>query len=429
MLNKLLEMVRRYDMLQEGDRVICAVSGGADSVALLFALYLLKEKLQIRLEAAHFNHHLRGEESDRDEAFVRDICDRWDIPLHVSHGSIVAGEKGLEAAARDARYAFLDTLGGKIATAHTADDNAETVLMHLVRGTGLKGLGAISPVRGNLIRPLLLATRQQVMEFIAEYNLSYVEDSSNETDAFLRNRLRHHVMPLLKQENPRLCQNLSAMALRLRQDEEALQQLQDFSEGLDVAATLAQEPAFRSRTLEAFLKHCGVKEPDAAHISQAQALLESKNPSAKAAFPGGVTVARRYDKLVCLAESSPLTATELACPGVTELPEQNLRIICSYTQTLQNDESTYTVSASLPIFARGREAGDSIRLSGGRKSLKKLFIDRKIPADQRNSFPVLADRNGILAVYQIGADRDRIAKECPAVQIKIEEIHSKEKNM
>ena len=188
MFESLLTMMRRYEMTQPGDRVVCAVSGGADSVALLFALYLLKEKLGITLEAAHFNHQLRGEESDRDEAFVRELCDRFDIPLHVGRGRVVAGKKGLEAAARDARYAYFETLPGKLATAHTADDNAETILMRLVRGTGLKGLGGISPVRGRIIRPMLLVTRQQVRAFLEEYCLSHGEDSSNGTDDFLRNR-------------------------------------------------------------------------------------------------------------------------------------------------------------------------------------------------------------------------------------------------
>ena len=155
MLNKLLKQMRQYDMVSKGDRIICAVSGGADSVALLFGMYLLREKLGITLMAAHFNHHLRGEESNRDEQFVRDFCQRYDIPLEVGSAQVVSGKKGLEAAAREARYAFFATLDGKIATAHTADDNAETVLMHLVRGTGLRGLGGINPVNGNIIRPML----------------------------------------------------------------------------------------------------------------------------------------------------------------------------------------------------------------------------------------------------------------------------------
>ena len=112
MLNKLLATVRHYQMILPGDRIICAVSGGADSMAMLFAMYLLCKKLEIQLEAAHFNHHLRGEESNRDEAFVRSFCDGYNIPLYVGEGCVVSGEKGLEAAARDARYAFLKTLPG-----------------------------------------------------------------------------------------------------------------------------------------------------------------------------------------------------------------------------------------------------------------------------------------------------------------------------
>ena len=215
MQNKLLGFIRQYDLLQPGDRVVCAVSGGADSVALLYALKLLEEKLQISVSAAHFNHRLRGAESDADEQFVRNLCDRLNIPLIVGAGDVVSGKKGLEAAARNARYAFLRTLPGKIATAHTADDNAETVLMHMLRGTGLKGLGGIMPVNGNVIRPLLAATRQDVLIFLEEHHLRYTEDSSNHTDAFLRNRLRHHIIPLLRQENPKFAENISQMALRL----------------------------------------------------------------------------------------------------------------------------------------------------------------------------------------------------------------------
>ena len=169
MLNKLMSFADDHGMLKSGDRVVCAVSGGADSMALLWAMYLLKDKLQIELLAAHFNHHLRGAESDRDEAFVADFCKGYAIPFIAGSGNVVAGAKGLEAAAREARYAFLQGLPGKIATAHTASDNAETVLMHLVRGTGLKGLGGITPVNGKLIRPMLNVTREEVLAALAKH--------------------------------------------------------------------------------------------------------------------------------------------------------------------------------------------------------------------------------------------------------------------
>ena len=406
MLNKLEDFLRQYQMIEAGDHIICAVSGGADSVALLWAMFLLKEKLGIELSAAHFNHHLRGAESDRDQQFVKDFCDGYSIPLHLGSGEVTPGKKGLEAAARDARYAFLRSLPGKIATAHTADDNAETVLMHLVRGTGLKGLGAIAPISGNVIRPMLGITRTEVEAFLQEYHLSYITDSSNETDAFLRNRLRHHVMPLLKEENPRLSENLSAMALRLRQDEEALAQLAETDAPLSVAALRAQLPAVRARSLEQFLKKSGVREPEAQHIELAQALVFSDNPSARGNFPGGVTISRNYDTL------EVLTA-----------PAQNqLLLICSPADEIINTLDVFTVQPVGTVRIRARQTGDAIRLSGGTKSLKKLFIDRKIPAARRESIPVVCDDAGILGVYGIGVNLDRAAAALPAVQIRFQYI-------
>ncbi len=416
MLNKLLSFIREQDLVKPGDTVICAVSGGADSVALLFAFYLLKEKLGIQLEAAHFNHNLRGEESDRDEASVRSFCDRYDVPLHIGSGQVHPGKKGLEAAARDARYAFFETLKGKIATAHTADDNAETVLMHLVRGTGLKGLGGIAPVRGKIIRPMLKCTRQDVESFLEEWCLDHIEDSSNETDAFLRNRIRHHVMPLLRQENPKLAENLSQMALRLREDEILLSSQANF-EILPTVETLKTMPkAQRSRVLTAFLKKSGVKEPEDSHIALADALVFSENPSAQGRFPGGVTIVRNYDRLEKLEEQGIFQEMVIPCPGMAEYA--GVQIVCEPAETLEFRTDCFTVSPVGQVRVRQRQSGDSIRLSGGTKSLKKLFIDRKIPAAERNRIPVLCDDAGILGIYSIGANLDRTAKNLPAVTIR-----------
>ena len=417
MLNKLLTFVRQQNMIQPDDKVTCALSGGADSVALLFALYLLKDKLNIQLSAAHFNHHLRGEESQRDENFVRDFCDRYDIPLTVGEGQIVPGKKGLEAAARDARYAFLRSLPGKIATAHTADDNAETVLMHLVRGTGLKGLGGIAPVNGSVIRPMLTCTRQDVEDFCAEWCLNFITDSSNEGDDFLRNRLRHHVMPLLKQENPRLAENTSAMALRLRQDEDCLSQLAELPE-MDVETLRTMHPALRKRALESFLKQSGVREPEASHIAQAESLVFSPKPSAFARFPGGVTIGRNYGLLQVQSRAEALAPVELPVPGSI--------LWGDYRITAAEAGEGITVHPDGPITVRSRLTGDSIRLSGGSKTLKKLFIDRKIPASERDRIPVLADRRGILAVHGFGIHSDTAEGKLPAVRILIEKITNTE---
>jgi tRNA(Ile)-lysidine synthase len=421
MLSKLLKAIRDDSMLEPGEQVVCAVSGGADSMALLYAMQLLAPKLNVCVSAAHFNHHLRGEESDRDEQFVRDFC-RWqEIPLYVGEGQIVSGEKGLEAAAREARYAFLKTLPGKIATAHTANDNAETVLMHMLRGTGLKGLGGVAPVSDRLIRPMLSVTREEVLAFLREYHISYVEDSSNRSDQFLRNRLRHHVMPLLEQENPRLAENLSAMALRLREDEKAISQLAG-EYTTDIPTLRSLPPFARSRALAAFLESCGVREPEAEHIALAEKLVFSNKPSAKASFPNGVVISRSYSCLTCEEQLPALSPRMLQNPGTTEFPELGLRITCSAARQCRSDIDCFTVIPTGQLQLRCRQSGDEMRVSGGTKSLKKLFIDKKIPAAKRLRIPVIADSEGVLGVYGIGPNLDRLEKSLPAVEICIEAL-------
>lgn len=414
MLNKLQLFITEQELVQPGEEVVCAVSGGADSVALLFALYLLKEKLQIRLSAAHFNHHLRGAESDQDQAFVEDFCSRYDIPLYKGGAAVETGPKGLEAAARDARYGYLKTLPGRIATAHTADDNAETVLMHLIRGTGLKGLGGIAPKSGKLIRPMLTVTRQEVMAFLQEWNLPHVEDQSNHTDQFLRNRLRHHVMPLLNRENPRLAENVSAMAMQLRQEEHYLSRQVELTDRVSVLREM--DPALRNRALESFLRQQGVKEPQREQIQLLKCLVFSNNPSARGAFPGRVTIGREYDRLLRLPQQEAPDTAQLTL-GSQKLPQWKLEIHVSQAQSLEQGKTVFTVQPEGKIVVRSRLPGDRIRLPGGSKTLKKLFIDEKIPAWERPFLPVLADEKGVLAVVGIGVNLDRVAKELPAVRI------------
>ena len=417
MLNKLEAFIRRYDMMDPGDRVICAVSGGADSMALLFGLYLLREKLDIALEAAHFNHCLRGKESDEDAQFVRTFCQRLEIPLHECAEAVQAGDKGLEAAARTARYGFLMKLDGKIATAHTANDNAETVLMHLIRGTGLKGLGAIAPKRERLVRPMLEITRQEVLAFLEEYHVAYRTDSSNLEDQFLRNRLRHHVLPLLEQENPRFAQNTSAMALRLRRDEQALQSISIPEYPLKVSDLRQRHPAVRARILERFLKDHGVREPEAEHLALAESLVFSERPSAKAKFPGDVWVRREYDLLVAADDSAIPQQQILPCPGSVQYGDYILS--CTAAEEIINTLNVFTISVQGTLVVRCRMSGDRLFTAAGHKSLKKLYIDRKIPADMRVHIPVLADDQGVAAVVGFGPDKEHIAHSLPAWQISI----------
>lgn len=412
MRNKLLAFLRAQSMVKPGDKVICAVSGGADSMALLWAMHLLKDKLEISLEAAHFNHNLRGGESDRDEAFVRDFCKNHGIVCHVGRGVVESGDKGLEAAARDARYAYLHSLSGIIATAHTADDNAETLLMHLVRGTGLKGLGGITPKADRLIRPMLTVTRQEVLDFLEAENIPYVTDSSNETDDFLRNRIRHHVMPLLKQENPSLGENLSLTALSLRRDAEALDVLAEPT--WEVEKLLRMESAMQTRAITKLLLSWGVPEPERQHVELVQKLLVSKNPSAGGDFPGNVRIVRQYGKLVKLEAAEDLPEILLNNPGITHIPQWGVRVTCTPADGLNDGWRVHTEGK---LVLRSRKEGDHITLSGGTKSLKKLFIDRKIPASRRSCIPVIADDLGVVAVADFGPGRDRLENPNVCIQI------------
>jgi len=417
MLNKLLAFIRRYELLSPGDRVVCAVSGGADSIALLFALYLLAPKLSVTLEAAHFNHCLRGDESDADADFVKEFCAGYQIPLYMGQGKVVAGNKGLEAAARTARYAFLEQLSGKIATAHTADDNAETLLMHMIRGTGLKGLGGIAPVRGKLIRPMLEVTRQDVLAFLEEYHLPWREDSTNQSELFLRNRVRHGIMPLLRAENPAAALSLSQMALQLREDEAALAAQAEKQEPI-VSQLRQLSPAVRSRWIRGFLQANGVPEPESDHVSLVERVIFSEKPSASAHMPGGVRVCRRYDLLQVASEPPLQTCQLVQLPA--EIKLQNANLILH-----EADDSSLTSACILlrpngQMCLRTRQSGDKIRLSGGTKSLKKLFIDCKIPAGERNGIAVLADEKGVLWVQGFGPNLDRVVQQLPAVELRVE---------
>lgn len=433
---QVLSFCREQRLLGPGDRVICAVSGGADSVALLWCLYLVREQMGLHLSAAHLNHGLRGAESDRDEDFVRQFCAGYQIPLAVGRTQVQAEGRGLEDAARRARYAFLESLDpeAKIATAHTADDNAETVLLHLIRGAGLRGLGGIAPARGRVIRPMLGTTRQEVEVFLKLWSLPHVEDSSNHQPDFLRNRVRSQVMPLLRRENPRFVQNCSETALALRLDEsvlaqeaeQALAELWD-GEGLDCPGLLALHPGVRRRVLGGFLRKCGLTEPEAVHLRQVEDLARSRRPSAWVAFPGGLRLGRQYDRLLPLFPVDTLAETQLAVPGVTTVAGWEVQ--CTYLpagKKVEDSAFTFVVACDTiatipsPLVLRARRAGDTLRLPGGRRSLRRLMMDRKIPARLRDALPVIAAGDQILGVGGIGVNPEFAAPvHGPALEIRL----------
>ena len=212
-IEKVKQYIALHALLNKGDTVLVAVSGGADSICLLHILM----QLPYHLHVVHCNFHLRGEESDRDEQFVRQFCDTHNIPLHVQHFDTTqyasTHQLSIEMAAREQRYAYFETLRSSIhaqaiAVAHHQDDNAETLLLNLVRGTGLRGLCGIRPRNGHIIRPLLCLSRQDIIDYLNENHTSYVTDSTNLSHQFARNKIRLQVIPLLQQINPAAVSNI-----------------------------------------------------------------------------------------------------------------------------------------------------------------------------------------------------------------------------
>ncbi|MCM1473881.1 MAG: tRNA lysidine(34) synthetase TilS, partial [Muribaculaceae bacterium] len=210
MTDKIFSFIKKYDMINKGDTVICGLSGGADSVCLLVVLTEISRKIGFSVNALHVNHCLRGAESDRDENFCRELCRKLNIPFTAVSCNVkaFAEENGLstEESARKLRYEIFaeNSAGAKIATAHNANDNLETVIFNLARGSALKGLSGIPPVRNNIIRPLLVVSRPEIEEYLRNIGQNYVTDSTNLSDDYTRNKIRHQVLPVLAGINPSL---------------------------------------------------------------------------------------------------------------------------------------------------------------------------------------------------------------------------------
>lgn len=432
MENKVLAWITDQALIPPGSTVICALSGGADSCAMLHILLRLREKLSVRVEAAHFNHRLRGSEADRDEAFCKELCASLCVPLHIGSADVraFAEETGqsTEEAARTLRYRYLTSLGAVVATAHTADDNLETVLLNLIRGTGLAGLCGIPPKRDGLIRPILCLTREETEAYLRQNALRHIEDTTNADDECRRNRLRHHVLPLLRAENPSAAQTALRMGALLRQEdtflneqaEQALHAAQTPSGAYRCEALCSLPDALRGRAVRLLLQRIHAPKLSSSHIQGVEALLFSDAPSSQWDLPGFWRARREYDLLILEkaetpAEFSPVTLH----PGERlSIPALGLCVRCTYQEKIKKicqTGSTFCckcamMDGSYSILIRPRQPGDALRLSGGTKSLKKLMIDRKIPLSRRPFIPVFSDREGIMAVGGIGVNLDRAAR-------------------
>jgi len=402
----------RFDLIPAGTAVLCALSGGGDSVCLLHRLYALRAEYGFRLVAAHYNHRLRGAQSDRDEQFVRRLVATLpEVELVVGSGDVAAAaaqrKRGIEETARDMRYAFLrqaalDVHADVVATAHNANDNAETFLINLMRGCGLKGLCAIPPRRGNIVRPLLTTPRRDIEAYLTAHALPHVEDGSNTDQRYTRNRVRAKLLPLLVQLSPGALDRMTQTIARLRADEDFLQeqtnvlfpQAKATDRGLWVdAPTVAALPdSIAIRGIRALWEQLtGSAQCSAHHLQAVLDLCRGGDPSAQCDLPGGVTARRVYDRLELLrqAESAPIS------PEITP---------AVYRGQPQTPYTFFITSDNRPDL-RPRRTGDRLTLPGrpGR-TVKKWMIDEKIPRHLRDRLPVLDCSGQVAGVLGLGPD-------------------------
>lgn len=425
------DTIARYGMMEGARSVLAAVSGGADSTALLLLLAAWCAPREIALGAVHLNHGLRGEESDRDERFVRGLCAEMHIPLFCERADIaaLAGKRrcSVELAARDARYELFERTAERggydcIATAHTADDNAETVLHHLIRGSGLAGLCGIPPVRGRIVRPLIEVMRGEIEQYLAARGQTFVVDSTNASPDYTRNRIRADILPLLKKENPALCAALGRMGERLRRDEEALSGMAeralgraDSEDGLSLPVLREYPPAVQVRALAQAAERAGCGNLAACHREALLRLVSDGSSCARQQLPGGVFAAKRYDRLFFEREQHGAFEPRLLHPGENALPSGGI-LLAEWLDAPPERENLNKIDTTAildcdkiigNLVLRGRLPGDRMAPLGGAgsKSLKKLYIDRKIPQPQRGLIPVLADDLGPCWCAALGADR------------------------
>ena len=465
------QLIRQHAMLQPGDRVLAAVSGGADSMCMLHLLLQLSGKMEFTVAAAHYEHGIRGEEALRDCAFVEEQCGKLGIELRTEHGNVPAFAEssgmGTEEAARMLRYGFLERMRkelccSRIATAHTMDDNAETVLFHLARGTGSAGLAGIPPVRGTVIRPILGLRRTEIEQYLAERGIPYVQDSSNASDIYARNRIRHTVLPALRQISPEVPEALFRASVLLRRDEECLNGLADCfigrfgTDGLPAEELLALPPAVSSRVIRRLWPVGLAME----HVDAVLKLLPERERK-RLDLPGGSVELdrgklffrftdrtesrdgnqkREQGKKENKKEEKNQTKDKYTDPEAEKeiflypgepvsLRGGEIRITCEECiagEDVHDLLNTFTLKCGEiygPLRCTGRKPGDRLRVKGRNctKTLKALFLEADLTREQRDRCLIFRDERGIVAVEGLAeAERTAPRPGDPAIRITIE---------
>ncbi len=436
MVTKILNTIKENNMLLRGERVLCALSGGADSSALLDVLLKNSERLGITVCAAHLNHMLRGEDAMNDEEFVREKCNSYGIPLISERVNVASVAKSLgqsvELAARNIRYDFLrrakQEFGAtKIATAHNANDNLETVLFNFSRGSGIDGVCGIPPVRDDIIRPLIEVSRGEIESYILENNISFCQDKTNYDTVYSRNKIRHEAIPALVEINSRAVENAVRSSKILRAEAHFLGEAALSAAGeIAVSSTscgreglLCIHNALFARVCEIFAKRAlGVSEYtlEFRHISDIRRLCEGTFPSKSIDLPAGLCVRCEYDNIVFEKR------TDTAAPLPIKLVEGKLNY-GEYAVSVKKTKKSEKINNSVNTFIiqcdkiqgdlviRARREGDELKMAKRpNKSLKKMFIEKRIPKNSRDAIPVIADDEKVFAVFGFGQDERYVQK-------------------
>ena len=439
LLSRVKKTIKEFKMLSVGDTVVLAVSGGVDSMVMLDIFRRLAPEYSLTLIIAHLNHNLRGAESVADLEFVSSEAARLGLELYVKtldEGELNRAGLSLQDAARRARYKFFEETAIsfealRVAVAHNLDDRAETTLMRIIEGTGLKGLSSIPPVRGPYIRPLINVKRLEIEAYAASRKISFREDSSNKKTDYKRNRLRQELIPIIEEHyNPSVKVTLAALAGRLSIDSDFI-----YGEALKLYTS-----AVRDRGVGGLTLHRGVLQAAhpalslrvffiaaevllggtgglySTHVEAVLSLVNGERPNASINLPGGLKAVCEYDEIrlfvtkdapVDYMEEEGVMDTPLKVPGVTEFSIETItsRIIsegCSLSDYGGDERVVFDFDAigDAPLKIRGFLPGDRMRPFGlgGTKKLKDIFIDRKVPVSHRKTTPVILAGEDIIWV-------------------------------
>ncbi len=447
MYQKVKEQIQEYHMLKEHDRVIVGVSGGPDSICLLFVLLKLKKELELEVRAVHIHHGLRLKTADEDEAYVKRICEKWGVDLKIFHEDValyaVQHKLTIEEAGRKIRRKRFEQVceewgGAKIALAHHKDDNAETLLLNLCRGCGLKGLGGIAPVEGSYIRPFLKVRKQEIESYLKKRGISYCTDETNLEDHYMRNRIRNRVLPYLEDQiNEQTVNHMSDTMERMRDLAGYIQQ--EVCRYLEYCVPRKNVPGEQKRIIlknryeeiPKFLKSyvlCEVlcqaagcrKDIESVHIRLLQELME-KQTGRRLSLPYELEAVRVYDGISL--EKKHQGKSEEKKGTENQQPRIRQKVFARENTVLRFPDTPYTKWFDYDIIKntvkiRHRQPGDRLTIDsrGNSQKLKQYFINAKIPQKERDQIWLVADGNEIMWIvgfrqnqkYQISDRTKRI---------------------